>query len=61
MRILPSEMTQTTLTLKELNAILKLIDYHTWEGWYEMSEITCLDCGECCDLYNKLTEMKDEV
>lgn len=54
-------MTKTSLTFEELDAILALIEYHTHGGWYEMSEITGLDCGLCCDLYNKLTEMRDEV
>jgi hypothetical protein len=54
-------MTKTTLTFEELDAILSLIENRTCEGWYEMSEITGLDSAECCDLYNKLTEMRDEV
>lgn len=54
-------MTLTSLTFKELDAIMILIEYHTDGGWYEMNEITGLDSGECCDLCNKLTEMRDEV
>ncbi len=50
-----------TLTSEELSAILALIEYHTHQGWYEMSEITGIDIGLCSDLYYKLSEMKDKV
>jgi len=54
-------MTPTTLTFEELDAILAIIEHHTKESWHEMVEITGYDAGICSDLYDKLTEMRDEV
>jgi hypothetical protein len=54
-------MTQTTLTFEEIDALLVLIEHHTKESWHEMVEITGYDVGICRDLYDKLTEMQDEV
>ena len=56
-----SSIQPMNFTRNELDAILALIEYHTHEGWYEMIEITGLDAGLCCDLYNKLTELRDKV
>ena len=49
-------MTQTTLTFEELDAILALIEFH--DDWDEVSEIVGADVNA---LYNKLSEMQDEV
>lgn len=49
-------MTQTTLTFEELDAILALIEFH--DDWDEVSEIVGCDIHA---LYDKLSEMRDEV
>jgi hypothetical protein len=49
-------MTQTTLTFEELDAILALIEFH--DDWDEVSEIVGADVNA---LYDKLSEMRDEV
>ena len=49
-------MTQTTLTFEELDAILALIEFH--DDWDEVSEIVGTDVSA---LYDKLSEMRDEV
>jgi len=49
-------MTQTTLTFEELDAILALIEFH--DDWDEVSEIVGCDVSA---LYDKLSEMRDEV
>ena len=49
-------MTQTTLTFEELDAILALIEFH--DDWDEVSEIVGADVPA---LYEKLSEMRDEV
>jgi len=49
-------MTQTTLTFEELDAILALIEFH--DDWDEVSEIVGADVSA---LYEKLSEMRDEV
>ncbi len=54
-------MTQTTLTFEELDAILAIVEHQFNENWGEMSNITGLDVGQCRDLYEKLSEMRDEV
>lgn len=54
-------MTQITLTFEELDAILAIVEHQFNENWGEMSNITGLDVGQCRDLYEKLSEMRDEV
>jgi len=49
-------MTLTTLTFEELDAILALIEFH--DDWDEVSEIVGTDVPT---LYEKLSEMRDEV
>jgi len=49
-------MTQTTLTFEELDAILALIEFH--DDWDEVSEHVGTDVNA---LYDKLSEMRDEV
>jgi predicted transcriptional regulator len=56
-------MTQTTLTFEEIDALLKFIEFHTdsftgEESIDELNEIVGCDVDT---LYNKLTEMQDEV
>jgi len=48
-------MTQTTLTFEELDAILALIEFHDWT---EISEHLDVDISL---LYDKVSEMRDEV
>lgn len=49
-------MTLTSLTFEELDAILALIEFH--DDWIECSEIVGCDIPA---LYEKLSEMRDEV
>ena len=49
-------MTLTTLTFEELDALLALIEFH--DDWSEVSEHVGADVSV---LYDKLTEMRDEV
>jgi hypothetical protein len=49
-------MTLTSLTFEELDAILSLIEFH--DDWDEVSEIVGADVHL---LYEKLSEMRDEV
>ncbi len=49
-------MTQTSLTFEELDALLALIEFH--DDWDECSEIVGADIPS---LYDKLSEMRDEV
>jgi len=57
-------MTQTTLTFEEIDALLKFIEFHTdslridEESVEELNEIIGCDVDA---LYNKLSEMQDEV
>ena len=51
-----TEMTTTSLTFEELDAILALIEFH--DDWDEVSEIVGTDVSA---LYDKLSEMRDEV
>jgi inosine/xanthosine triphosphate pyrophosphatase family protein len=56
-------MTQTTLTFEEIDALLKFIDFHTEsfsdeESEQELNEIVGTDVSV---LYDKLSEMMDEV
>ena len=56
-------MTQTTLTFEEIDALLKFIEFHTdsfndEESAEELNEIVGCDVDA---LYNKLSEMQDEV
>jgi hypothetical protein len=48
-------MTLTTLTFEELDAILALIEFH---DWIELSEHLDVDIEQ---LYDKISEMRDEV
>ena len=51
-------MTQITLTFEELNALLTLIEFHDDEPAEEFHE----RCGtNMTALYDKLSEMRDEV
>jgi len=50
------EMTQTSLTFEEIDALLALIEFH--DDWEEVSEIVGTDVDA---LYEKLSEMRDEV
>jgi hypothetical protein len=54
-------MTLTSLTFEELDAILAIVEHQFNENWGEMSNITGLDVGQCRDLYEKLSEMRDEL
>lgn len=49
-------MTQTSLTFEEIDALLALIEFH--DDWEEVSEIVGADVDA---LYEKLSEMRDEV
>ena len=49
-------MTLTTLTFEEISALLALIEFH--DDWDEVSEIVGTDVAA---LYEKLSEMQDEV
>jgi hypothetical protein len=49
-------MTKTTLTFEELDTILALIEFH--DDWSFVSEKLNVDVST---LYDKLTEMRDEV
>jgi len=49
-------MTLTALTFEELDALLALIEFH--DDWDEVSEIVGADVPT---LYEKLSEMRDEV
>jgi hypothetical protein len=49
-------MTPTTLTFEEIAALLALIEFH--DDWDECSEIVGVDVSA---LYEKLSEMQDEV
>jgi hypothetical protein len=56
-------MTKTTLTFKEIDALLKFIEFHTdsfsdEESAEELNELVGCDVDA---LYNKLFEMQDEV
>lgn len=56
-------MTQTTLTFEEIDALLKFIEFHTEsivneEGLEELNELVGCDVSA---LYDKLSEMQDEV
>lgn len=56
-------MTQTTLTFEEIDALLKFIEFHTEcivdeESAEELNELVGCDVDA---LYNKLSEMQDEV
>ena len=51
-----TEMTLTSLTFEELDALLALIEFH--DDWDEVSEI--VGCNVPA-LYEKLSEMRDEV
>lgn len=56
-------MTKTTLTFEEINALLKFIEFHTdsfsdEESAEELNELVGCDVDA---LYNKLSEMQDEV
>ena len=54
-RVKQTKMTQTTLTFEELDAILALIEFHDWT---EISEHLDVDISL---LYDKVSEMRDEV
>jgi hypothetical protein len=49
-------MTLTSLNFEEISALLALIEFH--DDWDEVSEIVGTDISE---LYEKLSEMQDEV
>jgi hypothetical protein len=49
-------MTLTALTFEELDALLALIEFH--DDWDEVSERVGTDVNA---LYDKLSEMRDEV
>ena len=49
-------MTLTSLTFEELNTLMELIEFH--DDWDEVSEIMGCDITA---LYDKLSEMRDEV
>lgn len=49
-------MTLTSLTFEEIDALLALIEFH--DDWEECSEIVGADVAA---LYEKLSEMQDEV
>ena len=56
-------MTQTTLTFEEIDALLKFIEFHTdsfcdEESAEELNELVGCNVDT---LYNKLSEMRDEV
>lgn len=50
------EMTPTSLSFEEIDALLALIEFH--DDWEEVSEIVGTDVDA---LYEKLSEMRDEV
>lgn len=51
-----SDMKALTLSFEELDALLALIEFH--DDWEEVSEIVGADVAL---LYDKLSEMRDEV
>jgi len=58
-----SQMTQTTLNFEQIDALLKFIEFHTdsfvdEESEQELNEIVGTNVSE---LYDILTEMRDEV
>jgi len=55
-QIMITEMTLTSLTFEELDAILALIEFH--DDWDEVSEKLDVNVSA---LYDKLSEMRDEV
>jgi len=50
------EMTPTSLSFEEIDALLALIEFH--DDWDEVSELVGADVPT---LYEKLSEMRDEV
>jgi len=57
-------MTQTTLTFEEIDALLKFIEFHTDSLRIDEESVEKLNELIGCDvdaLYNKLSEMQDEV
>ena len=55
LQLTPKEMTLTTLTFEELDAILAVIEMH---DWCMLSEHLDVDVEQ---LYDKISEMRDEV
>lgn len=56
-----SKTSLTFLNFKDIDALLALIEHIAHESWHEMSAITGLDYGQCDALYQKLSEMQDEI
>lgn len=54
-------MTKTTLTTKQIDALVALIKYHQDEGWYNVIEITGLLAYEGGELRRQLLKMREEV
>jgi hypothetical protein len=56
-------MTQTTLTFEEIDALLKLIEFHTESFTDDESadELNQLVGTDVAVLYDKLSEMMDQV
>jgi Na+-transporting NADH:ubiquinone oxidoreductase subunit NqrB len=50
-----------TLSTKEIDGLIALIEYHKNEGWYNVIETTDLMSYESGELLKKLSEMRDEV
>jgi hypothetical protein len=50
-----------TLTTKQIDALVSLIEYHQNEGWYEVIEITGLLAYESGKLRKELLKMRGEV
>ena len=52
---------KTTLTTKQIDALLALIKYHQDEGWYNVIETTGLLAYEGGELRRELLKMREEV
>ena len=47
-----------SLTTKEIDGLIALIEYHKNEGWYNVIETTDLTSYESGELLKKLSEMR---
>ena len=51
----------SSLSSKEIDGLISLIEYHKNEGWYNVIETTDLMSYESGELLGKLYKMKDGV
>lgn len=50
-----------TLTTKQIDGLLALLEYHQDDGWYNVIETTGLLAYECGELRKELLKMREEV